>query len=92
MTSCWRGRKTVLVCDVCGEPAKRSLTLHTANRRLVKDLCGQHLAELIKGARPVRRGRPRGAVSAPAAKSPRGRSVKKPSRAKRSGREEATAA
>jgi hypothetical protein len=84
--------RTVLVCDVCGEPAKQSVTIQTGSRRLVKDLCGQHLAELIKGARPVKRGRPRGTVSATATKSSQVRAVKKPSRAKRSRRKEAAAA
>ena len=50
--------KTILVCDVCGEPATQSVTLVVGQRRLHKDYCGTHLAELIKGARPPRRGRP----------------------------------
>jgi hypothetical protein len=34
--------KTVLVCDVCGEPARESVTIHVKQRRLVKDLCSTH--------------------------------------------------
>ena len=49
--------KTILVCDVCGEPATQSVTLVVGRRRLHKDYCRTHLAELIKGARPPRRGR-----------------------------------
>jgi ribosomal protein L12E/L44/L45/RPP1/RPP2 len=84
--------KTVLVCDVCGDAAKQSVTIHTGSRRLVKDLCGQHLADLINGARPLKRGRPRASGSAAAAKSARAASAKRSGRAKRSTRKEPSAA
>jgi hypothetical protein len=58
--------KTVLVCDVCGEPASQSVTIQAKQRRMTKDLCSTHLAELTRGARPVRRGRPRTTVLAKA--------------------------
>jgi hypothetical protein len=49
--------RTILVCDVCGEPATRSVTFEVAGRRLSKDYCAKHLAELTAGARAPRRGR-----------------------------------
>jgi hypothetical protein len=84
--------RTVLVCDVCGDQAMQSVTIHAGARRLVKDLCGQHLAELIKGTRPVRRGRPKGSTSAVAPASARARSAKKATRSKRSRRKDSAAA
>lgn len=76
--------KTVLVCDVCGEPASQSVTIQAKQRRLTKDLCSTHLAELTRGARPVRRGRPRTRVLAKA-KTVSAKSGKRPVR-KRSAR------
>ncbi|MDP9318689.1 MAG: hypothetical protein M3O94_06395 [Actinomycetota bacterium] len=55
--------KTIIVCDVCGEPAVERVTLRTGNRTLQKDLCATHLAELVAGARPAKRGRPPKKVS-----------------------------
>ena len=49
--------KTILVCDVCGAAATRSVTLLVGARRLSRDYCATHLAELTKGARPARRRR-----------------------------------
>lgn len=55
--------KTIVVCDVCGEPAKTSVRIHVGGRSLAKDLCPQHLAELAKGARKSTRGRPKGSTT-----------------------------
>jgi hypothetical protein len=82
--------KTVLVCDVCGAPASQSVTIHAGNRRLVKDLCSQHVAELTKGARPVRRGRPKGSTAATTPKASRAKSAKRAGRTGR--RKQASAA
>jgi hypothetical protein len=51
--------RTILVCDVCGEPASATVTIKANGRSLNKDLCQAHVAELVKGARSARRGRPR---------------------------------
>lgn len=56
------GEQTILVCDVCGEPAVESVNIRTGRGTLVKDLCDTHLAELTAGARPARRGRRRAVV------------------------------
>jgi hypothetical protein len=84
--------KTVLVCDVCGEPATQSITIHAGSRRLVKDLCNQHVAELTKGARPVRRGRPKASAAAAKRKPARAKSAQRPARTRRSRRKQASAA
>jgi hypothetical protein len=56
--------RTVVVCDVCGEPATDTVAIRVKGRSLQKDLCATHLAELIQGARAARRGRPRTAGTA----------------------------
>src|SRR2546425_11197243 len=59
----------ILVCDVCGKPASDTISIRVGGRNLTKDVCETHLAELVAGARPARRGRRRGgpgAKSAPA--------------------------
>lgn len=82
--------KTVLVCDVCGEPASQSVTIHARQRRMTKDLCSTHLAELTRGARPVRRGRPRTTVAKTT--SARAKSAKRPARRRPARRKVAQAA
>ncbi len=47
-----------LVCDVCGKPAVETVRFSVNGRNLVKDFCSQHVAELVKGARAPKRGRP----------------------------------
>jgi len=56
--------KTILVCDVCGQPAIETVSIKFGNQSLVKDLCDQHVKALSEGARPARRGRPRKARAA----------------------------
>jgi len=56
--------KTILVCDVCGQPATDTVAIVVGPRRLLKDYCGTHLAELMSGARAGKRGRPRATVVA----------------------------
>jgi hypothetical protein len=57
------GERTILVCDVCGEPAAETVTIRVGRRNLVKDLCATHVAELVKGARRPRPGRRKGTVA-----------------------------
>ncbi len=69
------GERTILVCDVCGQPATQTATIKVGRRSWAKDLCDRHVAELTAGARRPRPGRRRGVV-APATtqpKRPRGR-------------------
>ena len=54
--------KTILVCDVCGQPATHTVTILIGGRRLLKDYCDAHTAELRTGARAA--GRPRRAPGA----------------------------
>ena len=49
-----------IVCDVCRRPAAKTVRISVDSRNHLKDLCDAHLAELLKGARAPRRGRPRG--------------------------------
>lgn len=70
----------VVVCDECGKPDATSVTIRVGERNYVKDLCGQHLATLLKDTRAPRRGRPR--VSGPTRK---GR-AKPPATQRRGGR------
>ena len=49
----------VVVCDVCGRPAVETVSLKVSARGYQKDVCQQHLDEIIKGSRAPRRGRPR---------------------------------
>ncbi len=43
--------QTILVCDVCGQPATESVSIRVGRRNLSKDLCDTHVAELTAGAR-----------------------------------------
>jgi hypothetical protein len=67
--------RTIVVCDVCGKPATETVTIKVARGNFAKDLCANHVTELIAGARRPRPGRPRKmAGSAPtAAPTRRGR-------------------
>ena len=76
--------KTVVVCDVCGEPATDTVAIRVKGRSLQKDLCATHLAEIMQGARPARRGRPRTAGTAAPASS--AKTSKKATNGRRRGR------
>jgi len=54
--------RTITACDVCGEPAAQTIALRVGTRNL-KNLCQRHLAEIMKGARPPKRGRKPGSRS-----------------------------
>ena|SRR5438067_12647499 len=93
--------RTIMVCDVCGEQATETVTLQVGARKLLKDLCRVHVAELVQGARRPKRGRRPGSTSAirPArARSQgkrvagKGRSAKATSTARRTGRRTAVKA
>jgi hypothetical protein len=51
--------RTIVVCDVCGKPATETVTIKVARGNFAKDLCANHVTELIAGARRPRPGRPR---------------------------------
>ena len=67
---CVVAEKTILVCDVCGDPAVESAILVVGSRRLKKDLCRTHLSELTTGWRPAGRGRGRPPGSRNKSKAP----------------------
>jgi len=58
--------RTILVCDICGQPAAQTVTFKVGRRNLQKDYCSVHVQELTAGARAPRRGRRPGVVAAPA--------------------------
>jgi hypothetical protein len=58
--------RVMVVCDVCGEPAVLTVAITANDRSYRKDLCAEHLAELLRGTRAPKRGRPTG-IAAPAA-------------------------
>jgi hypothetical protein len=74
--------RTILVCDICGQPAAQTVTFKVGRRNLQRDYCSTHLQELTAGARAPRRGRRPGVVASPATR--RGRLPK--AGAKRGGR------
>lgn len=53
----------MLVCDVCGKPEAKTVTIRVGERNFQKDFCSKHLAELIQGARAPKRGRRPGSTS-----------------------------
>jgi hypothetical protein len=65
--------RTIVVCDVCGEPATETVTIKTARGNFVKDLCAKHVTELTAGARKPRPGRPRKMGEAASTAAPRRR-------------------
>jgi len=48
--------KTILVCDVCGAEPAHTVALRIGRANWQKDLCGDHVTELLNGARRPRRG------------------------------------
>ncbi len=83
--------RTVIVCDSCGEIAAERVSIRAGGRALQKDLCATHLAELLRGANPARRGRPPAAMTGmatPTATAPkrRGRPAKAATAAAAGGR------
>jgi hypothetical protein len=60
--------RVMVVCDVCGKSAAETVGISARDKSYRKDLCSEHLAELLKGTRAPRRGRP--ARSKPASTQP----------------------
>ncbi len=83
--------RTILVCDVCGQPAVETVTFKVGRRNLQKDYCSVHRQELTAGARAPHRGRRRGAVVAAPAKR-RGRPKKTTTSTRRSSKVRTAAA
>ena len=44
-------KSEVSECGVCGAPSTHTVTLRVRGQRLEKDLCADHLKELLKGSR-----------------------------------------
>jgi hypothetical protein len=63
----------ILVCDQCGKPAEASVTIRVGARGFVKDLCEEHLRELLSNTRTPRRGRPKTTAPTRSAAAPAGR-------------------
>jgi hypothetical protein len=59
----------ILVCDVCGKPAAETVTIRAGGKSLLKDLCPDHVTELLNGTRAAKRGRPRSTAPAPSRKA-----------------------
>jgi hypothetical protein len=88
--------KTIVVCDVCGKPASETVTIKVARGNFAKDLCANHVTELVAGARRPRPGRPRKMAGSASASPRRGRTRgtkkaggRKPARRKTAGRKTA---
>ena len=59
--------RVVVVCDVCGKAPAETVGITAKGSSYRKDLCAAHLAELLRGARAPRRGRPFKAATTPVA-------------------------
>jgi hypothetical protein len=66
----------IVVCDVCGKSPAGTVGITAKDKSYRKDLCAEHLAELLKGARAPRRGRPARAAAPTSAPRRRGRPPK----------------
>ena len=52
--------RVIVVCDVCSKSPAETIGITAKDSSYRKDLCSDHLADLLKGARAPRRGRPAG--------------------------------
>ena len=77
--------QVVLVCDVCNQPATQTVQLVIGRRRLLKDYCATHLAELTANARTPKRGRAAGSTQ-----TKRARTGKRPIGKRSAGRAKST--
>jgi hypothetical protein len=59
--------RIMLVCDVCGKTSVETVGITADGKSYRKDLCAEHLAELLRGTSAPRRGRPRKVGTEPAA-------------------------
>jgi hypothetical protein len=78
--------KTILVCDACGRPAAETITIKVSRGNFVKDLCSNHVNELVAGARKPRPGRRKGVVAGRGAASSTTKSSARTATGKRRGR------
>jgi hypothetical protein len=78
--------KTILVCDACGRPAAETITIKVSRGNFVKDLCSNHVNELVAGARKPRPGRRKGVVAGGGAASSTKKSSARTATGKRRGR------
>src|SRR5439155_14847690 len=71
----------ILVCDVCGKPAERTVTFRFGRRSLARDLCGTHLQELVRTSHAPSRSRKPQAISSKRSSraKPRGRTRRRTS-------------
>jgi colicin import membrane protein len=65
--------RIVVVCDICGKSPSETVAIAAKDKSYRKDLCAEHLAELLKGARAPKRGRPVRTQPASASAAPRRR-------------------
>jgi hypothetical protein len=63
--------RVILVCDVCGNPAQRTVTFSMGTRKLAQDLCANHLQELARRSHAAGRPRSRRAASSSSASTRR---------------------
>ena len=75
--------QTILVCDVCGAEAAKSVTIRVDSRGFVKDYCETHLTELLSRARRPRPGRRPGATAKASAPAKASASAKSDAKSKR---------
>jgi hypothetical protein len=75
--------QVILVCDECGRPATKSVTIRIDGRNLVKDLCDADARALTKNARTPKRGRKAATVLTSPAGARRGPGRPKGSRNKK---------
>jgi hypothetical protein len=78
--------KTILVCDACGRPATETVTIKVSRGNFVKDLCSNHVNELVAGARKPRPGRRKGVVARGGSPSSTKKSSARTATGKRRGR------
>ena len=52
--------RVIVVCDICGKSPAETVGITAKDKNYRKDVCAEHMAELLTGARAPSRGRPRG--------------------------------
>jgi Recombinase len=60
--------KVVRVCDIDGSPAAHTVRIQDGRSSWTKDLCEEHFAELLRGARRPRPGRRTASANRPASR------------------------
>jgi hypothetical protein len=62
--------RIMLVCDVCGKASAGTVGITSDGKSYRKDLCSEHLAELLRGTSAPKRGRPRKVGTEPTSEAP----------------------